>query len=396
MTSAVDKDITYAPRLQSIYTGTPGNWVLSSQSAHATRRNYIRKPASVHTPCLNGWRNPRVRDSAYKDHQWRMIDCVIEKRNNVGGTWSKTEGVFTAIAPPEPVRSRLPAAAKAQMEINALNKLRDGAVNLGVSFGERKEVAGMMLSNFGKIAKAYREFRRGHFRNAARELGLGWRDAPNRWLEYQYGWKPLLGDVYKATERLNEADRKNNSRTYYHVTEELKWEDKPKVLTTVNSGVALITESHVRVDAKIRFDFSPDPDMALFRELDEWGITNPMLIAWELVPFSFVVDWALPIGDYLNALTASKPFNFKGGSFSEYGRTDYEHKLKGVSSASFTVRTCFGRGRGWALGFQRYLYAGFPFPDISAIAHSKYRNATSQTIATRTANAISLLANAVR
>jgi hypothetical protein len=34
------------------------------------------------------------------------------------------------------------------------------------------------------------------------------------------------------------------------------------------------------------------------------GLTNPALVAWELVPFSFVVDWALPIGDWLSSLDA--------------------------------------------------------------------------------------------
>lgn len=30
------------------------------------------------------------------------------------------------------------------------------------------------------------------------------------------------------------------------------------------------------------------------------GLLDPEVVAWELVPFSFVADWALPIGDYLS------------------------------------------------------------------------------------------------
>jgi hypothetical protein len=34
------------------------------------------------------------------------------------------------------------------------------------------------------------------------------------------------------------------------------------------------------------------------------GITNPLLYAWEVIPFSFVFDWFLSVGDYLTAQTA--------------------------------------------------------------------------------------------
>jgi len=34
------------------------------------------------------------------------------------------------------------------------------------------------------------------------------------------------------------------------------------------------------------------------------GITNPLLIGWELVPFSFVVDWFLPVGNWLESVDA--------------------------------------------------------------------------------------------
>jgi len=34
------------------------------------------------------------------------------------------------------------------------------------------------------------------------------------------------------------------------------------------------------------------------------GLTNPALVAWELVPYSFVFDWVCSVGDWLTALTA--------------------------------------------------------------------------------------------
>jgi hypothetical protein len=34
------------------------------------------------------------------------------------------------------------------------------------------------------------------------------------------------------------------------------------------------------------------------------GLVNPLSIAWEVVPFSFVVDWFLPVGNFLENLTS--------------------------------------------------------------------------------------------
>lgn len=31
------------------------------------------------------------------------------------------------------------------------------------------------------------------------------------------------------------------------------------------------------------------------------GLTNPELVAWELVPYSFVADWFIPLGDWMAA-----------------------------------------------------------------------------------------------
>jgi hypothetical protein len=409
MSQAVNEDRTYAPKPTYSYSGKPGWWVLSGITVGPSRHLYKRKPASTFSPLVKGWRDPRSWDSAYKDFQEAIINTVIERRNNSSGSWTKIAGRFTGISPPVPVVPALPAYVKAQMEINCLNKLREGDVSLGVSLGERREAAGMMLANFGKIAKAYRALRKGEFSKAADALGIGYtrhqrsrdgrryrggfrpEDVPSRWLEYQYGWKPLLSDVYNAAEAIVFEDYESPTRTYYHVKERQVYEESPSITTTVNTGIALVTKSTQRIECLCRFDFYPDWDEMAFKTADDWGMTNPLSIAWELVPFSFVVDWALPIGDYLNALTAAKPYTLKGGSFSTYGRTRFRHELKGVSSGAITVRTCFGDGQGWALGHKRSVYGNFPFPDYRALAHTKHKNATSESIATRTANAMSIL-----
>jgi hypothetical protein len=39
---------------------------------------------------------------------------------------------------------------------------------------------------------------------------------------------------------------------------------------------------------------------------ERWGLTDPASVAWELIPFSFVADWFVPIGDTLRAIHAAR------------------------------------------------------------------------------------------
>jgi len=282
------------------------------------------------------------------------------------------------------------------VELDALLKLKDAKVNLGVSFGERKQAAGMMLDRLGKIANAYRAFKQGRFRDAARNLGLGWKDAPRNWLEYQYGWKPMLGDIYTACREINEKDRSSPPRTQYYVRAMRSDHSESKTVTASNSvGARKIYIDEHTFDVQVRFDFKPKENMGHLQTLDQWGVFNPLEIAWELVPFSFVVDWAVPVGQYLSALSAAAPYDFVAGSSTRFLKAQRKALLEpGTANSSAVCLYAYGRGDFTRRRMSRQLYLAFPFPSFRSVAAS--RNPTSQTIVTRTANAVSLITEAVR
>jgi hypothetical protein len=136
----------------------------------------------------------------------------------------------------------------------------------------------------------------------------------------QYGWKPLLGDIYGAVKHHNEIEA-DGSRLVAFVSK--KTGRKPQYIDRVITHDALsgLSGSSLRLTERIkrtekmyaRFDFvrsdpiSPDV-------LTQLGLTNPFELAWELMPFSFVLDWSLPLGDYFHLLDAVKGWKLKGGS----------------------------------------------------------------------------------
>lgn len=57
-----------------------------------------------------------------------------------------------------------------------------------------------------------------------------------------------------------------------------------------------------------------DPNATTLRTLNQLGLVNPASLAWELIPWSFVVDWFIPIGPLLSVLTAPAGLIFISGT----------------------------------------------------------------------------------
>jgi hypothetical protein len=53
------------------------------------------------------------------------------------------------------------------------------------------------------------------------------------------------------------------------------------------------------------------------------GLINPSTVVWELIPFSFVVDWFLPIGNFLHGLSALTGTSTQQGCYGYVQRMDY-------------------------------------------------------------------------
>lgn len=109
-------------------------------------------------------------------------------------------------------------------------------------------------------------------------------------LAYQYGVKPLIDDVNKTLQHASDmyaSSRRINARS------------KVTVKKTEDLGEALR-----RWDTTIFFRLSANVGVSnpsLFKVSSE-GLTNPLEIFWEVVPFSFVIDWCVNVGDLIAAM----------------------------------------------------------------------------------------------
>lgn len=251
----------------------------------------------------------------------------------------------------------------------ALNDLGQSKANVGEALATARQTADLFVDAAWTLLKFVRDARNGRLiwelrnlnvkkiLNAAKSGAIP-KTVANRWLQFHYGWKPLAQDVHGLWELLNEQLGTPALLVHGRGRGEWFWEESTEIpSTTVNPCMKLdmsaTFQSQVSVTGQV-------DSLQIFRTVNQAGLVNPAALAWELIPFSFVVDWVVPIGNVLTALSATAGLNFVGGHRTER----YEHSVTGTVSGSSILgdptRPPSTEFR--AFGFDRYKYAGFPLP----------------------------------
>lgn len=371
----------------------PGAYV-SSMGSKPMRRVVISKPGSVSTPATN----PRIATSWNRLRQSYTSSGLGLMYWPYGrGAWpdwyqiyANGSGFNLNVVPPRPWNWTLRGRA-----INgALLNLKDQKIDLSVAFGERKETAEFFSKNIQRVSELYRDLKRrdrgvwDYMKNFRAERGkTRISQLPGAWLETQYAVKPLLNDVFGAAQKLNKLERDPNC--YFFITRksfEETWSDirfRTDVGTRLGVDPLRVAASYVdRVHTSLVYRLR-NP---LTRELSNLGITNPLSTAYELGKFSFVLDWALPVGDYLSALDADFGWEFLTGSTSLTQRE--AGRALGFANLNIQIMGSPERIRYSTFAMFREVYSSSPWPVYPAL-----RNPLSTK--TRVTSAVALLAKAL-
>lgn len=189
-----------------------------------------------------------------------------------------------------------------------LEKVKGDTSSLAVAAAEGRETFEMVAKRVTGLYRAYKSLRKGDFKQFLRELSVDPKrkhrslvrsasnEASGLWLEYWFGWSPTVQDFGSAAMALSVnpvlASVVERSGASFILSE--------KSVTVGNVARRTITQSGrgiVRHGARFTLI---NENLFLANRL---GLINPMLVAWELVPFSFVVDWFTKFGTYIESFT---------------------------------------------------------------------------------------------
>jgi len=117
------------------------------------------------------------------------------------------------------------------------------------------------------------------------------------WLAIRYGWRTLIFDLDSLNSAIREFDVE---RTRYQERSGSRQTYDLETVTDSNFGslpIAIETTTvTTKVEVSIRGNVNADIEPDRFQ-------LNPVNTAWELLPWSFVLDWLLNVGQALMALT---------------------------------------------------------------------------------------------
>lgn len=272
-----------------------------------------------------------VKPTSYSHSNWETrvqasAHEVYRSGTTLFDTWDEGQDL-QAIASPGSAQSLAGSGvltdARNEAVTKALNKIADQKVNLGENLATFRQTLGMFVPRAKALANALHIIRRDRrfvplLRYEYRMLKESdkLKKLADLYLEYIYGLKPLMDDVYTGYRALQEGGLKDlvlSSRgTAQRTIFEKEGPLKPGSTCYFKS---LSKTADVKVTCTL--NASLDPNHQGLRLLNRVGLLNPLGLTWDLIPYSFVVDWFVPIGPVLYALSAPAGLNFLGGSVAQ-------------------------------------------------------------------------------
>lgn len=307
---------------QTVYypTGKPVERPVAPSTYTVVR--YRKRPdVKVNAPDPSGFRAPSayytqvrtrtpvvgILEYRYPDPRgwWWKTDC-----NAVG--WNTLPSNFDA----------LPPSLENELKVRCLRKVRDSSVNLAMTLAFMGPTLNMLWQRLISIADVLDAVKARDWKKVYRLLRVpGYKPgkrAADYTLEVQFGWRQLIADVIGICEALEKGlldehmyvygkAGAKSARPFYHVRE--KFYTTYTVGDVVHSGTREEFHSMTMV-FKVR-----NPAMQLLSQI---GLTNPFVLAWDVIPWSFVVNWVIPIGDWLESIDSTVGLDYLGGTYS-YG-----------------------------------------------------------------------------
>lgn len=249
---------------------------------------------------------------------------------NTGWQFTKPNGQYTFLyqltGSKVAQRSLVLSPPWSRLQDRCMEKIYDqirGNSNLAVDFAERAQTIKLLRNSLSlkkliksfttKVVKTRKYKRLKRSGNAARTAEY----VSGKWLEYRYGWSPLIHSIFDAADtmfqRRHGGLRLFKARSGYRNRQLFSSGD-----VSVNGLLLESVDVSARVEYGLLFELDPGT------KLQDWTSLNPLGIAWELVPFSFVADWFVNVSDQLalweNLVLFSS--NFRGGYMTQTAKEE--------------------------------------------------------------------------
>jgi hypothetical protein len=202
---------------------------------------------------------------------------------------------------------------------------------------------GMLKRPFGESRDLLRRMEKLRLGRIGKTATSAIRAASSAWLEYRYGWRPIVLDslaIMRASERIR---RERLVRT-------LVARGSEKLTRIVEKGFS-VSGGIPRLDSvsgKVRGSRKATVSAGVIYTVNQRTISQALQMVggvrpsditatlWEVIPYSFVVDWFANVGEWIQAISPNPYVEYKGNWVTSI--EDYEKELYDVIG-SCTIAT---------------------------------------------------------
>jgi hypothetical protein len=352
--------------------GSSGNWITlpnGKKFRESTTLDKFTSRLELGSPQnLSGkWTGPTHKGSIGYSRETPggvLVDDILQ--NGVAQGLLKGQSISSATSSPI-----IPPLMRNEAVTKALLDMADSKAGLGEDLATLSQIMKLIKNPMGTILNEMKRMRdTGNFRKYMWHTGKSLQRAglvdpiAKQYLTYVYGWKPLMQDIFGIIEMAKEkgsnplllhsrATARSQSGLKSGFYNNITWGAR----TTLTSG----TED-VRVNTSLWARV--DPQYAALRALNQLGLLNPLSLAWELVSWSFVIDWIVPIGPVLQAFTAPAGLIFVDGTTSVRSKAQAQlthHNYSFVSGHSLD-ESQYGEATLHYDGYTRSVHRTWPMP----------------------------------
>lgn len=286
----------------------------------------VKSSGEIRTDTRSGHRQRRPYDLVLPFT--REVGQVTSRRGLGSGSVTSTRSILLAQSPDASQRDLSWNLARNSW----LDAIGDDA-SIGISIAQSRMAMSMVAHRLGQLAAFSRSLRSLDSKMVARMLGISQRRAhhvmqpyhvrsglpqqkkvspygyarerqiqdvhetsralANLWLEFWFGWKPAVSDIYAAMEVLDAPFKATRVRGHGKA-------GSVRVFGGASPATEVITQSDVY---RTRFGGDVEVTNPNLRLMQQLGILNPAVVALDLVPWSFVAGWFFNLQEYFSSWT---------------------------------------------------------------------------------------------
>lgn len=206
--------------------------------------------------------------------------------------------------------------------------------NFGETLVEFNQTLGMIANRLNSFVSFVRDVKAGRWNKLDFKPSKKLRNTPaskrmaQGYLELQFGWKPLLQDIHDGLEAMGRGLRTRGAK--------VRTRSGPRSSRKFTTG----NDTWVQSDSlEANATYTGIVRNEKLAQLNQLGLANPALMAWNKLPFSFLVDWFWPISTVLGAMTAGAGLGCENACITTRATTDNYQNVNGqiIMNAQYYV-----------------------------------------------------------